>query len=465
MKYSSLIYSKMTRNIFLLTSLVLASFSSMARQTDFQVKEKTPVKVESIFNKLVDGKPEEVGINSAALEAGIQSIIQQALDSAAFPGCQLLIAKDGVVFYEKSFGYHTYDQSIEVKNSDIYDLASVTKTTAATLALMKLHDEGKFGLEETFGHYFPKIATGEKADLPIRDVLAHQAGLKAWIPYWSEVQRKNGKYKWNTVKSDSSRRFPYRISETGLFLHKDFKEKKIYKMIKRSKVSDDKNYLYSGLPFYLFPELVERESGEAFDEFLNNTFYKPLGAETLGFKPKERFSLNRIVPTEVDDFFRMEALHGDVHDEGAAMMLGVSGNAGLFSNTRDLAKVYQMLLNGGVYDGKEYLSAATIKEFTDCQFCETGNRRGLGFDKPLIDYSFSASSVAQHASPASFGHTGYTGTFVWADPATGLLFVFLSNRVNPTRNNSKIYQLNVRPNIHNLVYNLLEEGSYGLGQN
>ena len=415
----------MMRVYFFMAFLLLSQVSLKAWQQDFQTKEKNPFQIESIFNKLIDGKPEEVGINSAALEAGIQSIIQQALDSAAFPGCQILIAKDGIVFYEKSFGYHTYDQSIKVKNSDLYDLASVTKTTAATLSLMKLHDNGEFSLDKTFGDYFPKIAKGDKADLPIRDVLSHQAGLKAWIPYWSAVQRKNGKYKWNTVKSDSSARYPYRISDSGLFLHKDFKEKKIYKMIKRTKVSDEKKYLYSGLPFYLFPELVERKSGKTFDEFLYSEFYKPLGAETLVFNPETKFPLNRIVPTEVDDFFRMQTLHGEVHDEGAAMMLGVSGNAGLFSNARDLAKVYQMLLNGGVYDGKEYLKASTIAAFTECQFCETGNRRGLGFDKPMVDYSFSASSVAQHASAASYGHTGYTGTFVWADPSNGLLLVFL----------------------------------------
>jgi CubicO group peptidase (beta-lactamase class C family) len=234
-------------------------------------------------------------------------------------------------------------------------------------------------------------------------------------------------------------------------------------MIRKSDVSDDKSYVYSGLTFYLIPELVERLSGKPFDQFLKDEFYYPLGANTLLFNPRNSFPLSRIVPTEKDDFFRMETLHGRVHDEGAAMMLGISGNAGLFSNARDLAKVYEMLLNGGIYEKTTYLSPQTIMEFTECQFCELGNRRGLGFDKPLIDYSFSASSVAQRASLDSYGHTGYTGNLVWADPATGLLFVFLSNRVHPTRNNSKIYQLNVRPNIHNLVYNLFEEGSYGLG--
>lgn len=409
--------------------------------------------------KLISTNPANVGIDALALESGIRSIILEALDSGAFPGCQILLAKGGRVFYEESFGYHTYDSLKPVKNTDIYDLASVTKTTAATLSLMKLYDQGLFDPNQTFGHYFPDIAKGKKKKLVMRDVLAHQAGLRAWIPYYSESQKKNGKYRKKTVSSDSSANYPYRISESGLFLHKDYRAKKIYRMIKKSKVSKNKNYLYSGLSFYLYPELVERISGKSFDQFLADEFYQPLGAETVVFNAGKQFELDRIVPTEVDSFFRMQTLHGVVHDEGAAMMLGVSGNAGLFANARDLAKVYQMLLNEGTYDGKQYLKPATVKEFTRCQFCETGNKRGMGFDKPLIEYDPVRSSVAEGVSPESYGHSGYTGTLVWADPANDLLFVFLSNRVHPTRNNRKIYSLNIRPRIHNLVYDLLEKGS------
>lgn len=233
-------------------------------------------------------------------------------------------------------------------------------------------------------------------------------------------------------------------------------------MIKKSKVSDKKSYLYSGLSFYLYPELIQRITGKSFDQYLTDEFYKPLGAETLGFNAGEHFPLERIVPTEVDSFFRMETLHGVVHDEGAAMMLGVSGNAGLFANSMDLARVYQMLLNGGEYDGKRYLKTSTVEEFTKCQFCDAGNKRGMGFDKPLIEYDEARSSVAEAASAASFGHSGYTGTFVWADPANDLLFVFLSNRVHPTRDNRKIYSLSVRPRIHTLVYDLLQQSEEGV---
>lgn len=407
----------------------------------------------------------EVAIDSTLLHTSIDQIMELALDSGAFPGGVILLAKDGKVFFEKAYGYHTYDKVRKVQTSDIYDLASVTKTTAATLALMKLHDQGQFDLDQTMGHYWPEIAKGKKRDLVMRDVLAHQAGLRAWIPYWSESQKKNGKYRNKTVSTDSSAKYPYKISESGLYMHKDFIEKKIKKMIKRSKVRDEKKYLYSGLTFYLIPDLVERLSGKSFDQFLYDEFYIPLGAETLRFNAGQSFPLDRIVPTEVDTFFRMQTLHGVVHDEGAAMMLGVSGNAGLFGNAMDLGKVYQMLLNDGYYDSRRYLKAETVQEFTRVQFPENENRRGLGFDKPLLEYNKEGSSSAYWASPSTFGHSGYTGTLVWADPDQDVLFIFLSNRVHPTRNNRKIYTLGVRPSIHNAVYELLNayHGTYSIG--
>jgi CubicO group peptidase (beta-lactamase class C family) len=248
-------------------------------------------------------------------------------------------------------------------------------------------------------------------------------------------------------------------------MHKDFVERKLKKMIRKSEVSEDKNYKYSGLIFYLIPDLVERLSGKSFDDFLDEEFYMPLGANTIGFNPSKRFDVERIVPTEIDTFFRKQILHGVVHDEGAALMLGVSGNAGLFSNAIDLAKVYQMLLNDGFYGKKRYLKASTIKEFTRVQFPENDNRRGLGFDKPLLVYDQNASSSAFGASPETFGHSGFTGTLVWADPTNDLLFIFLSNRVHPSRTNRKIYTLGVRPAIHNTIYELFEayEGKYSMG--
>ena len=461
----------MRSTVFFLTAIMLVlnlglTSTIHAQRPPLKVSKKVSFSLNRGGLELVPGTPEEVGIDGRLLNLKINTIMQEAIDEGAFPGAQILLAKDGIIFYEGSFGYHTFEQEQPVQLTDLYDLASVTKTTATTLALMKLYEDGLFDLDQTFGYYFPKIAKRDKRDMKMRDVLAHQAGLKPWIPFWSESQRKNGKFRWNTVKADSSRHFPHRISDSGLFLHRKYRERKIYRMIKRSEVSEDKRYVYSGLPFYLFPELVERLSGLPFDEYLYQNFYQPMGAETLKFNPTQHFPLERIVPTEVDTFFRMDTLHGRVHDEGAAMMLGVSGNAGLFSNARDLAKIYQMLLNGGQYGGERYLKPETIAAFTKRQFPENDNRRGLGFDKPLITYNPQLSSVARDATSQSFGHTGYTGTLVWADPAQNLLFVFLSNRVHPTRNNAKIYQLNVRPNIHNLVYDLLRrgKGTYTLGR-
>ena len=400
--------------------------------------------------------PGQINIDSDTLNIGIATIINEALDSAVFPGCQILLAKAGKVFYYKSFGYHTYAKERPVLNTDLYDLASITKTTAATLALMKLYDDGLVDLDAKFANYWSDFNRSNKKEIALREVLAHHARLKPWIPYYKVSQRKNGKYKRKTVSSDSSEQFQYRLSST-YFMHNDFKEKKIYKLIRKSPLNETGGYKYSGLAFYLFPQIIKNLSGLEFEDYLNKNFYSPIGANTLGFNAGDKFSKDQIVPTEADDFFRMELLHGIVHDEGAAFMKGVSGNAGLFSNAIDLAKVWQMLLNDGIYGDQRFLKKSTIDEFTKCQYCDQDNKRGLGFDKPLIEYDSIKSSVAKLASANSFGHTGYTGTLVWADPDNDLLFIFLSNRVHPTRANRKIYTLNIRPRIHNLVYGLLKE--------
>ncbi|MFT7161631.1 MAG: CubicO group peptidase (beta-lactamase class C family) [Bacteroidia bacterium] len=397
---------------------------------------------------------EEVGIPSFQLDKGISEIVNEAIDSMAFPGCQILVAKDSKVIFHKSYGYHTYAEKRQVLNTDIYDLASISKVTGATTSLMALHDQEKINLDDKFSTYWPLFDNTNKEELSLRDVLAHNARLKSWIPYYLKSRKKNGKYKARTVKGDSSRRFPQRLSSSH-FLHKDYKEKKIYKWINKTPLNEEPGYVYSGLSFYLYPEIVANLTGESYDGFLYNQFFKPLGATTLSFNPARKFDLERIVPTETDDYFRMEQIHGEVHDEGAIMMEGVSGNAGLFSNANDLAKVWQMYLNGGYYGGTQFISEETLNEFTKCQFCETGNRRGLGFDKPLVVYDSLKSSVAKQASPESFGHSGYTGAFVWADPQNQLLYIFLSNRVYPTRDNRKIYTMNVRPRIHTLIYELL----------
>ncbi len=394
--------------------------------------------------------PESVGMDRALLTNEISTIAQSAIDSGAFPGCQVLVVKDQKIVFHQTWGHHTYDQKQAVQLHDIYDFASVTKVTSALPALMKLHGDGRLNLDDPLKKYFPKFKGTNKADLSIRPILAHHAKLKPWIPYWRNTIKKNGKFKCKTFKKKQSRRFPIKITDQ-LFLHRKYKNK-IYQAIKESPLNNKSGYVYSGLIFYLWPEIVSDLVEEDFETYLKQTFYQPLGASSITYNPDRHFPLSRIIPTERDTFFRKVQIHGKVHDEGAVMMGGVSANAGLFGSALDLAKLMQMYLNGGEYGGTRFIAAASVAEFTRCQYCEEENRRGLGFDKPLIEYHPQKSSVAKAASPASYGHSGYTGTFTWVDPKYDLIYIFFSNRVYPTRENRKIYQLNVRPNIHEVIY-------------
>lgn len=403
--------------------------------------------------RLAYAPPATVNMDAQVLNKGISAIAQTAIDSGAFPGCQVLVVKDQKVIFHEAWGHHTYAQKQIVQKSDIYDFASLTKITSALPALMKLQGEGKLKLDDPLKVYFPKFEKTNKADLSIRSILAHQAKLKPWIPYWRTTIKKNGKYKWRTFKKRQSRRFPIKITDQ-LYLHRNYK-KKIYRAIKKSPLNDQSAYVYSGLAFYLWPEIVSDLVNEDFETYLKKTFYQPLGASTITYNPDQHFSLDRIIPTENDTFFRKVQIHGKVHDEGAIMMGGVSANAGLFGNANDLAKLMQLYLNEGTYGGQRFIDSTAVREFTRCQYCESGNRRGLGFDKPLIEYHPQKSSVAKAASPASYGHSGYTGTFVWVDPAQQLIYIFFSNRVYPTRENRKIYQLNIRPRIHEVIYEAL----------
>ena len=402
---------------------------------------------------LAMGTPQSVGFDSTYLHHTLDSIMQASIDSAAFPGGQLLVARKGTIVYSKNFGYHTYDQQRTVQTNDLYDLASVTKTTTATLALMYLYDKGLFDLAAQWKDYFPSFAKSNKANLDFRSILAHQAQLEPYIVFWAEAKRKNGTYKWWTFKSKASEKHPIRITDQ-LYLHHRYK-KKMYKGIKKSKLRATAEYKYSGLSFLLYPDLVKAKTGQAFDQFLYTTFYRPIGANRLIFNPTTHFPLTEIVPTEIDTFFRNTLVHGTVHDENAAMLGGISANAGLFGNATDLAKLLQLFLNEGVYNGKRYIKAATIQEFTRCQFCEQDNRRGLGFDKPLIEYDAKAAYIAESASPSSYGHSGFTGTFYWVDPAEDFFIILLSNRVYPTRASRKLYSLNIRPSLHQAVYDAL----------
>jgi beta-glucosidase-like glycosyl hydrolase/CubicO group peptidase (beta-lactamase class C family) len=393
--------------------------------------------------------PEEVHLNGNFLSVKIDSLAEYTLEQEVAPGLQVLIARYGKVVFHKAYGHHTYDRLREVKTTDIYDFASVTKITSALPGLMKMHDMEKFDLDATIGEYVDFFDRRNKKDLIIRRILSHNAGLQSWIPYWQTTLKKNGKYKRNTLSNDSSSRFTIKLTD-DLYLYNNYK-KKIYRMILKSPVNPGQGYVYSGLSFYIWPEVLENLTGEEYESYLKNTFYRPLGANTLTFNPYKHFSLSQIVPTENDTFFRKVQIHGVVHDEGAAMMDGLSANAGLFGSANDLAKLMQMYLNMGTYGGERFISGNTLKKFTFCHYCNEGIRRGLGFDKPLLENK-ERGIPAVNASANSFGHSGYTGMFTWADPDSGILFVFCSNRVYPTRANNKIAELSIRPKMHQAVY-------------
>ena len=415
--------------------------------------------------------PAAVGLDGELLRDSIQAIVEEGIRAGAFPGAQVLVAKDGKVVYHRAFGYHTYDSIHPVQLTDLYDFASLSKVTTSLPILMKWYGEGTFDLDKTLGYYIPYFRHSNKADLTFREMLAHYARLMPWIPYWRSTikgcakypwkkgwkpnNRNNGKFKRHTFKRDSSALYPIYVTD-DMWLYKDYK-KKMFKAIKKSPLREKKEYKYSGLLFYLLPDFIATKTHSDFETYLKNTIYRPLGATSLTYNPLRFYPKNRIIPTEIDTFFRLKALQGTVHDEGAAMMGGVSSNAGMFGAVNDVAKLFQMYLNGGKYGGEQIINGNAIAEFTRCQYCDEGNKRGLGFDKPLIEYDPQKSSVAKSASPASFGHSGYTGTFAWADPEHNLLFIFFSNRVYPTRYNRKIYTMNIRPRIQQAIYDAMKK--------
>ena len=430
----------------------------------YGVRGRLPVSVEGLFRtgdgitlkangRLRYDIPEAVGMDSRFLEHHIDSLCLNGLDSAAYPGCEVLVARHGTVIFHKTYGYFTYARQSPVNPDDLYDFASVTKITGPLPALMRLHDQGKFKLDVPLSTYWPDFRHSNKKNIIVRDVLAHQGRLQAWIPYWRNTVNKRGDLRRRYYSLDSTDKYTTYVAPR-IFL-KDSYRKKIYKAIKKSPLLPEKKYLYSGLSFYLWPQIIENLTGRDYETYLKDSVYRPLGAWDLTFNPYKHYPLSRIAPTENDTFFRKEQLRGWVHDEGASMMGGVSGNAGLFGTVNDLAKLMQMYLNMGIYGGRRIISDSTMREFTRYQFPENDNRRGLGFDKPALNRDEvppEEAYPAVSASTASFGHSGYTGTFTWVDPANGLLYIFFSNRVYPTRLNTKLIKMNIRTNILEAIY-------------
>lgn len=398
------------------------------------------------------GLPEDININRDCLSE-IDSIVQKSIQDKAFPGCQIVIAKDGMVFYNKSFGFHTYEQKSKVENSDLYDLASVTKVVATTAAIMRMLDHNQISLDQTLGHYLPWLNNTNKEHIRIRELMAHQARLHSWIPFYMETIA-DGKPHTDFFQSQMSEDFPVEVGY-NLYLRRDYRDT-IFSRIKESPLNQTSDYKYSDLGFILLAEVVKQQTGMRLDDYVDTYFYKPMGLRNLVFNPLYHFLPSSVIPTENDIQFRNQIIQGHVNDPAAAMLGGVSGHAGLFSNALDLAAFMQMLLQGGTYGGKRYISEQTLHEFTRLQYSDNKNRRGLGFDKPSLDKD-EPGPAAQSASPQSFGHSGFTGTYVWADPAENLVFVFLSNRTYPDPSNRVIIEKNIRTNIQQLVYDAIDK--------
>lgn len=408
-------------------------------------------------DKLITAIFQDPHLDHTFIQEKVDSIMHLGITEKAFPGAQLLVAKKGKIIFHKAYGFHTYDSIQNVKTDDIYDLASITKITGPLPALMKLYDEGKLNLDVPFSTYWkPWKRQKNKKDITLRELLAHQSGLKPYIVFLEKVTR-NGKLKKRFIRTQPNKRFSKQAYQ-NLYVNKRF-QNKVFRSISKSNVSEDKTYNYSGLASLIYPTLIENLTGENYIEYLDKHFYKPLGCNTLSYNPVLKNYKNTIVPTEFDTIFRNDLTKAWVHDENAALLGGVSGNAGLFGTALDLAIYMQMLLQKGTYDGKQYFKPSTINEFTKIQFPENENRRGLGFDKPLIGndtLNIKKAYPAPEVSEASFGHAGFTGTFVWADPKHELVFIFLSNRVYPSRSHRNIYNLNIRPALQQVFYEAIK---------
>ena len=403
---------------------------------------------------LPEAAPASLGFKPSKLLV-IDSICKRAIELQATPGCVVLVARNGRIAYEKAFGYMQYDKKDPVYPETLYDLASVTKVCATTISVMKLYDEGKLDLHKTLGDYLPWVRGSDKDTLKIWDIMLHQAGLKAFIPFYAETitHDKEGLPLPSIYSSIADSLHCVRVAE-HLYMRSDCLDT-IYKRILTSPLGPVGKYIYSDNDFIFMGKVVEAISGKTLDQYAYDNFYAPLGLTTTGFKPRNRFPLDRIAPTQMEPAFRRQLIHGDVHDPGAAMFGGVSGHAGLFSDAYDLAVVMQMLLNGGTINGHQYLKKETIQYFSD--YHTNVSRRALGFDKPMKDNATNGDPYpCISASPETFGHSGFTGIWVWDDPVKQLVFIFLSNRVNPVESN-KISTLNVRGNVLEAVYRAMEK--------
>ena len=426
-------------------------------------------------------EPEEVGANPIRLEV-IDSIVEEGLEENAYPGCQVLVAKDGMVIYDKSFGYFDYSQKQPVQENSVYDLASASKAAGTLLAVMKAYDEKKFTLNSKISEYIPELKSSNKKDLNIKEMLYHQSGVVSTINFYLDAIDKDS-YKGSLYSREKNATHPVRFDAKtfvrndfkylpdlvsdkkkpgfttevarNFYLHDSFKDS-IIQDIKDSRLGTRGKYVYSCVNFIMLKMMVENQMKQPMDQLLHNNFYSRLGARHTTYNPLKAMDTLQVVPTEDDQFVRRQLVRGYVHDEAAAFQGGVSGNAGLFSNANDLAKVLQLFLNQGKYGNEQYLSTETCRLFTQSK--SPTSRRGLGFDKPAVG-THKGSPCGSLTPPSVYGHTGFTGTCFWVDPDNQLIYIFLCNRVNPSRANNKLGALDIRTRIQDAIYKAIDRKS------
>ena len=380
----------------------------------------------------------------------IERFAQVVLDSTMTPGLQMLVARHGKIVFHKSFGYHTYDKQRPVQNSDVYDLASLTKILGTLPMVLKAYDDYKFNLGTSFGTLLTDWKSTNKDALTVREILSHYARLTPFIPFYKATLDKKGKPRRKYYRKNKSSRFGIRVTDE-LYLKTSYR-KEILKEVKQSELRDTLEYKYSDLAFFLMKYYLEDTYQKPLDQLVANTFYKPLGLQSTTYNAADVIDLDRITPSEDDTFFRYKKLQGYVHDEGAAMQGGVGGHAGLFSNAYEVAVLMQMYLQKGYYNGQRFFQEATFDAFNNCYYCDENNRRGIGFDKPQLEGRGSTCGCVSHTS---FGHFGFTGTYTWADPEEEIVFVFLSNRTFPTRANNLMGEHDIRTRMQGLIYDAL----------
>ncbi|MFD1162357.1 glycoside hydrolase family 3 N-terminal domain-containing protein [Hwangdonia seohaensis] len=429
----------------------LAAKGTLPVSTGAFFKEGDGIPTFSI-KRLGYSSPERVGMNSIKLNK-IDSVAHIAVDSLMTPGIQLLVARRGKVIYNKNFGKHTYEGKEKVDFDDIYDVASLTKILATLPLLMELVEQGIVSLDSKLSEILPEYKNSNKENITIKQMLSHYARLRPWEPFYyktldSITKQPSPKY-YRKTKSD---RFNIEVTK-DLYLRSDYKDS-INGIIKDSELLSRLRYRYSDFPYYILKKFIEKHYDKGLDEIVQDRFYQSLGANYTLYNPYHKISNKKIVPTEVDDYYRHQKVHGYVHDMGAAMQNGVGGHAGVFSNANDVAKIMQMYLQKGFYGGKRYLKPETVDRFNTCYFCEKDNRRGVGFDKPQLGEE---GPTCGCISMTSFGHSGFTGTYAWADPEEEIIYVFLANRTYPRAGKNILLKRNIRTDIQRLIYEAIED--------